>query len=55
MTSSTKNENPQLSNFLMQTRSLAASFESLNNSQAQLPGELWSCKVALKYRLKVGF
>jgi len=38
----------------MQSRRLDTSFEGLNNSIAQSPGELWSCKVAQKYRLNDG-
>jgi len=34
--------------FSAQSRRLATSFEGLNSSLAQLPGELWSCKVARK-------
>jgi len=30
----------------MQTRRLATSFEGLNSSVANLPGELWSCRLA---------
>jgi len=32
----------------MQSRGLATSFEGLNSSLAQLPGELWCCKVVQK-------
>ena len=35
--------------FSMQSKRLAASFEGLYSSLAQLPGEVWSCKVAGKY------
>jgi len=31
-----------------QTKRLIASFEGWNSSLAQLPGKLWSCKVARK-------
>jgi len=34
--------------FSLQTRRLTTSFEGLNNLLAQLPGELWSCKVVQK-------
>jgi len=32
----------------MQSRRLATCFEGLNSSLAQLPGELWNCKVMAK-------
>jgi len=34
--------------FLMQTRRLGTSFEGLNSSLAQSPGELWSCNMERK-------
>jgi len=39
----------------LQTERLAESFDSLNSSLAQPAGELWSCKVAQKFGLNVGF
>jgi len=40
--------------FYMQTKRLAVSFEGLNNSSAQLAGELQSFNVAQKYGLNEG-
>jgi len=37
------------------TRRLATTFEGLNSSLGQSPGELWSCKLASKRWLHVGF
>jgi len=48
MMSPTKKQNPELSNFLMQMRRLAASSEGLNRSLGQSPDKLCSCKVAWK-------
>jgi len=39
----------------MPTGRLATSFEGVNSSLAQSPGELWSCKAARKYGLNLGF
>jgi len=49
MTSPTKKTKSKTFQFFsMQTVRLAASFEGLNSSLAQSPGELWSCKSGLK-------
>jgi len=37
--------------FSLHARRLTKSFEGLNSCLAQLPGKLWSCKVAQKYRI----
>jgi len=56
MTSPKKTRDPKLSKFFsMQSGRLAVSFEGLNSSLAQSPGELWSCTVAGKCGQNVGF